>query len=577
MVYCCPPPCDPPVGEPLVGEPLVGDPVDPPAPVPSSLPFPDSVENVVGAPVYLPFPDLPFGKVLTLTHLDNLLTIPHLGLDYNTEDIDGHKPIDFGKLTAAEWLSVAKNMNLFSGLYFDNVKKASSIPVLLPKNKSLFPIFQHSQTSAMYNSTVSFKSDTADRSAISSVGATANVSTPWVSASASYNNENEDREVEKSEELSTTVQYELPIGKFNFSAGLDSYIDFEDNTNPAALFQVNPVLVTRFTALLDDFDEVKKGTKGVDKFDLIKDVGKFFHDFGDVCALSVNIGLASYKTATVSASTQQSLRKYKESWEGAINGSFSGGSGGASGSYDEAKSYGRAGVKKMESSEWKVVAGSVPVDPNNPFTLVDNRQNPNSWSATEYSDYIAIVDLLPPNLQNRMKEYDDDIEYMSIFHNLDDNRLFQFEDGWNKNTPVLVKSVASQTSISNIDMVRYGDRDFLSIWLSDYKHQPFEFIRFGDGQYTIHTTHFNQVEYINWHLHSGSVGKLFNFINDNITPITSPPSKNVLFFIVPYRPTKGSDPSEMRYAIRNVATRDYMYARSAPIRDGIADRYWALI
>jgi hypothetical protein len=52
-------------------------------------------------------------------------------------------------------------------------------------------------------------------------------------------------------------------------------------------------------------------------------------------------------------------------------------------------------------------------------------QTPKSWSATEYSDY---NNLLPKRLKDRMKKFDDDIEYMWIFHNLDDNRLFLFEE-----------------------------------------------------------------------------------------------------------------------------------------------------
>jgi hypothetical protein len=77
----------------------------------------------------------------------------------------------------------------------------------------------------------------------------------------------------ENENLSTTEMYHLPMGKFDFSWGLRKHIDFDgDDGNPdnhLAPFVVNPKLVLdEFTALLDDFEKLKKGAEEVDKFEL---------------------------------------------------------------------------------------------------------------------------------------------------------------------------------------------------------------------------------------------------------------------------------------------------------------------
>jgi len=282
-----------------------------------------------------------------------------------------------------------------------------------------------------------------------------------------------------------------------------------------------------------------------------------------VFALSANLGLSFYKTAIVTASIEQSLNKYSEKWAGAVNISFAGVNAEGSATYDEASSYEKAGVKKVQSSDWQVFAGSIPVQ-DNPFTIVNDRQNPNSWSATEYSDYNSIVELLPPHLQDRMKKYDDDIEFMSIFHNLDTNSLFQFEAGWQKNlSSSFVKSVGTQTKIwegsSGTQPIYLSNTSAILSVVFTPKGER------GDEQYTISTLYNNQF------LHSRGVGMPFNL--DSKPPNTMA-TKNDTFFIVPYRPTQGDDPSQMRYAIRNVATRDYMYARNPP--SGTTTSMWPL-
>lgn len=539
----------------------------------------------------LPFPDLPAGQTLEPTELQDLPEIPDLGIDYGTNDdnSNGYKAIEFGKLTAANWLAIANNTNLSYGQSFKDASPGPSIHALIPKNRSLSQIFKPSQISTQYSSRVSFVSKQSDSLTISTRSATAKISKPFVSGSTTYSRRNEERAVMSSEMLSTSVVYQLPIGTLNFSA--ENWIDYEDTPKEEAVFQVNPKLVERFTACLDDFDNLKKGsTEGVNKFDLIDKVTTFFEDFGDVIARSATIGLASFKTGTVAGTEQQSLSKYNEKWKAAIDSTFAGKSGGSSG-YEDAGTYKEADVKKIDSQNWKVFGGSTPRG-NNPFRIVDDRRNPNSWRASEFSAWHSIVDLLPQHLQNRMKKYDDDIEFMSIFHNLEDNCKFQLQESWQQ-------FPGSSTIKSMIERETQADqtRGFLSDkWFqgqacmdnfAQTKKAQFVFTKRPNSTPTqSYTIAMNWVtvpgetdhgQLRNKFLHSSSAGKPFTFRhidNDKFT-------ENELFIIVPYRPEKGAAPSAMKYAIRNVATRDYMHVNDPPTfhyddKEGKVGTFWPM-
>jgi hypothetical protein len=527
------------------------------------------MSDIPDPPQPLPIPGLPEGKTLEPSDLANLPGIPQLDPEYNIPDGDGYKAIDYTKLSAGQWLSVANNTGMLRGVSFTNVDGyKSSNYVLLPKNRNLYPIFQRSSISEVYESRAVFKSNLSDTLAMSAVGASGELSSLWVSASASFESQRENRLVREKETLSTTTKYQLPIGRFDFSSSIRTYIDNGDEPGkPSYLFELNPDLVEAFTELLDDFDKLKEGA--MDRFDLIDKVEQFFKDYGDVVALQLDFGLARYQTATVRSTSEQTLSKYEEQWKGAVNVAFLNAK--ITGSYDEATTYKTAGVEKLTSSGWITVAGSIPKDPKDPFTLINSRRDANSWSATEFGNYTPIVELLPKKLKARIRAYNNDMDFMSIFHNLDDNSQMQFEEGWERTLATgYISSVSAANTGKSYPYIGNdtlnGSSHIMSAPLVVGQRLRFKFIlQKGASRYSLQLE--NQKYY---HLHA-STGKPLS-LKYNPTPYEIQGDNNI-FIIVPYRTKKGTDEKDVKYVLRNVATEQYVFIRNGPVTEPPADTW----
>lgn len=357
----------------------------------------------------LPFPDLPEGVRLKISDLEALPHIPKL--DPKSRE---------SRLTPSNWMALACNLNMFSGRFLKNLKAASHNFVLLPKNKNLEPIFQRSKVSEVFESRVVSSSSMIDTLLMSEVGASMSVQSPFVSGSASFKYSEEDRKIPKKKTIYSLVKYQLPIGWFDFS-DTRTYIDNGDNSEKAnsTFFQLNPILVLRFRELLDRFDKVTAGTSS--DLHLAKDVANFFSQWGSMIPLSVRFGLASYRTSSFETTTEQTLSKHSRSLQAAVVAavldSFTSGVGMAT--FDPEKSE-TLGWKQVKITSWAMLGGCI-MNPRNPFTLFEYRTNPNCWSAIKYKNYVSIISLLPKVLQDRLIAYKNNAQFMSTFHQLEDN------------------------------------------------------------------------------------------------------------------------------------------------------------
>ena len=393
------------------------------------------------------------------------------------ETSTGHEPVRVLDLQPAEWTTVIGNLNITTGRKASNLKKLAKSAVIelgtpSDKEKNWRRLFQKSQvciyrkiviyffsshisrfvqifqTSMEYSSSILFENESISNAVLTSSDLNANLYTPWVSGSLSQRRENNHTTMEAGTNYTSLVKAKWPIGTFRISkdhilrdtavktlatpTGDDEKPDKKPETK---YFRVNKNFIIRFQVLLLEFNTIQTNAEisGEEKkralSDLTSRVKDFFSDFGDVLPLSVEIGLASYRTEAKVATSQQTIDEVKKMAQAEISVPIDPGLGVSTGlgmGKEQLESSNAESGQRKEQLEWFSIAGSAPSDSNDPLSLIEHRNSFNSWSAMEFDDFIPVVELLPQAIKQKIMspEYDSDPDFFTVFHQFHRGQLF---------------------------------------------------------------------------------------------------------------------------------------------------------
>ena len=232
------------------------------------------------------------------------------------------------------------------------------------------------------------------------------------------------------------------------------------------------------------------------------------------------------------------------------------------GSYDESETYEAASVEKVSSSDWTTVAGGVPDSKDqNPFALVEFGNDVNSWSETEFSSSPscchAVSRIASMLMMMTWTSCPSSITWTSTVRSA-------LQMAGRKLLPGRIVSQSQQKSAGAL----YPDFT-ANMQASDTADQP---LWIGGGQTIFHfyASQKGDNSYSLaprgrelYRLHA-STDHSISFTHDPNNSPDSPQGDSNLFIVVPYSNKKGTDKKSMKYIMRNVATKEYIFIRDAP-------------
>jgi len=175
---------------------------------------------------HLPIPDLRKGATLEPSVLS---TFSAPTITFN-RDFNGDiaPPPNYSAISAQQWLAIYLNCNLSKGVRFSKPREHGIQHLLLPPNRSMFEWYEAAQVSAEWKVHIAESSNFRHTIEMASVGAFAEVSTPFISGSTEWVLEMEKQTLTNGSRYTQTEKYVSPVGTFRFDIGRNIIVDDEE-------------------------------------------------------------------------------------------------------------------------------------------------------------------------------------------------------------------------------------------------------------------------------------------------------------------------------------------------------------
>jgi len=313
-----------------------------------------------------------------------------------TEQVTAAADIPLASLTTQDWQDIYNNNGLLRGKVVSaEGKSPAEYPIYVFKQGSALPQYVAQYDSSSMVETYASKS-AAQSAADGYLGVTAQVSTPWVSADASYNGADTNDKVNKDNESTTVQSYNFPRCK----VWVDSFVD------------LNPACSADLSAALG------KPTAQA-KCQALK---AFFQKYGQLVPQFVTLGGKMYNLQTASSSSNNSANAKSSSYSAnASAGSVAQAAGinasvGVSGG--NKKSGAASGSSASAKNNWSTKGGNSLLS-GNPTAWTPTVAYPKNWGIIQYDQVIDFTQspLFPADARAQLDELMTTPEYAMVFGN----------------------------------------------------------------------------------------------------------------------------------------------------------------